>query len=198
MRKTLLRLGLLVAIVIFTGCSITPTHTTVVKLDESSPNIITIHADRDSSMMSLDIMKHSIINKNYRYIFATAATKTKEAGYKYFSFLAPLGLLEVYKDRGVVDTLSALESCNDGKAKSFRTTYSLWGKKPKLGCNQMKTRGFAELVMTMGQVVHYPLEASIEMHNEDRQDNNTFSPDEVLSNKYILELDSEYFMIKGS
>ena len=203
MKKTTILTSSLLAVALFSGCS-TKYQTVTAPIVKN--NGYKIKADQMSLVLFAKFRKDTIASKNFEYVFATAATKAKELGYKYFSITAPKNLMQVLINKKVNTPTEAQIACNDGGDGDWNSYFSyghIWVDKDGLtakdhglgigfnyGCNSAKHIWKDG----MGSIFHVPITIYVSFHNENRKDNLTFSADEVLYSDFVKELNPKYFV----
>ncbi|EDZ61962.1 hypothetical protein [Sulfurimonas gotlandica] len=179
----------LVAGILFSGCG--TSYSTLVTPSKSEASVLKITVDQDAiPMTTYDIGR--VTRLNYKYAFASAATATKRAGYKYFSISAPSSLIEQYKERKVVTLEDAYSACDTGEGSFFVAPILARDFSEKTKCEEA-TFKWSDPVIGSGTMKHSKIIIEVQMHNEDRADNITFNADDVLNSKLLSELNPKKF-----
>lgn len=177
--------------VLFSGCT-NPYSTLVAGNHENTY----IHADQDSTMWH-SIRTGGVMRTNYMYSFAIAATATKDAGYTYFSIIAPKEIVEQYKIRNVQTVQDAYDACDGGEG-SF--TMAIWDDMLPLifddsRCDSIVSGSGAVTFYYGASMKHRSVSEYIRMHNNEPEYKMlvSFNAQDVLNSEVVKGLDPEYF-----
>jgi len=182
--------GLLISlIVLISGCSIKPNvGTSIMVYPKDDPLTIKILSDADqTSIHFFGAGNHRIYNNNYRHAFGIAALSAQELGYKYFRVIFPEELQKQYKARGATDARTAINSCTQGEGSY--TTVSFLGY-TKL-CNSI-VNTYSQHTLSSGTVRHAEVYFWVQMSKEFKNDNVTFSAEDVLAQKDVQKILKEH------
>lgn len=214
MKNLKLVLGILFFALLLSGCA-RKNHEYGTRVTASNP--AKIHVSQDSTFLS-GYGIGEVIRTDYKYSFGVAATTAINRGYTYFSIDQETPtLIMQYKDRNVKTIEDAYNACDSGSGSfSWGLTRQInfiahpeveydskTGKKNYKGnyCEYILAGGLnprqneqIENITKPFKRLHGGIKYSIELHNEDRQDNVTFNAQEVLNSKLLEGLNKDYFL----
>jgi|GEM_PF-6409062 len=174
---------------LMTGCGGSAFNTSVrVETKPTPTGEILVNQDGSFTIGSIGMGK--VVRYNYKHSFGAAATTTKNAGFKYFTIIEPIELVNQFNNRNVTNVQEAYDACDTGDGSflsNVSTTYLAMGF-TEPNCEVAAFSG--DRVTAKTKSVRY----KFDMHNEPRDTHATFNVEEVLSSELLKDANKEYFV----